>query len=277
MKSMFPPYHRECVFGCYDLCFYGHNTKRREWTHHSPKEHNLFPIYVIYFFLFPIWAWKPALMGATLRLLPHDMHSKKYKRLVGSLVNFVSPERHILHVTNSPTGLVLVRGGTSQNYTRGLYVPIYFLRRDSTCFGWYLPFITIRFVPSTEPEVPNSSKKKLKTWFGSLLILQQINKNRMMSELLHSVVKNKKHRQLQIHHATYNLQISSKFIHTVFFVPSLTICGGFMTKRFLSPSSGLLSLRILKTLLNSSLYSSPELTVTTETNSLAKSTVLTEG
>jgi hypothetical protein len=50
-----------------------------------------------------------------------------------------------------------------------------------------------------------------------------------------------------------------------------------MTKRFLSPSSGLLSLRILKTLLNSSLYSSPELTVTTETNSLAKSTVLTEG
>lgn len=40
-------------------------------------------------------AWKTALIGATLRLDPHDSHWTKYKRVTESLVKVVSALRHI--------------------------------------------------------------------------------------------------------------------------------------------------------------------------------------
>lgn len=56
--------------------------------------------YARIFRLLPTWAEKPVLIAVTLRLEPHELHVRKYRRF-SPLLSSVSGDLHVLQVTYS--------------------------------------------------------------------------------------------------------------------------------------------------------------------------------
>lgn len=99
----------------------------------------------------------------------------------------------------------------------------YLLSTFSICFCWNLPLMMSWLLPSTDPLVPNSAKRKSNRCLGWRWSI---------------------------------LQISVKLANEVFFAPILTTCGGLMTNFCFLPAamSGFLSLIISKARFNNSSY-----------------------
>lgn len=122
--------------------YHPNNTAKPRWP----------PIYARIFFLFPIWAEKPVLMGATERREPHELQVTNDRRF-SPLLNSVSGDLHVLHDT---------------------YSMMYLRRTVSSCFGWKRPLMTSRRLPSVEPLVPNSANRNAVTCSSDRFMRLQI-------------------------------------------------------------------------------------------------------
>lgn len=70
----------------------------------TASQQNSYP--VLFLLLFPTWAWKPDLIALTDRLEPQD--SQAMKKIRFSLVRRVSGDLHVLQVTYSTVGPIVI-------------------------------------------------------------------------------------------------------------------------------------------------------------------------